>query len=425
MTRICALAFAGLLAATAHAQAQNTLTPAEEAAGWTLLFDGKGLDHWRGYKQEGFPGHGWDINEGAIHRAPGDGGGDIITRQQYGDFELRFDFKVAPNANSGVIFGVAELHDTTWQTGPEFQILDDKGYGAEPGDGHSVGALYDLYKPPADKPSKPAGEWNTARIRMSDGTLQHYLNGMKIIEVDVTSDEWTERIAGSKFNIYEGFGVQPTGHIALQDHGDEVWYRNVKVRDLDQKMPGEIALFNGRNTDGWTFVLADENADPANTWSVKDGMIVCNGKPNGYIRTLASYDNYVLKVKWRFMEAGNSGVLCRIHGEDKVWPKSVEPQLMVGNAGDFHSIGIDALRLASGESDRQRGGRILKSHLAEHEVGEWNEYEIVADGDRFTIYINGEHVNEAVNAPTMAGPIGLQSEGVEIHFKDIRLSPIR
>lgn len=421
LVELAAVVLAGAIVQTDD---PNTLTPAERAAGWRLLFDGNSLDQWRGYRQEGLPAQGWVVEDGAMHHRAGGGGGDLVTRQQFGEFELRFEFRVAPNANSGVMFGVQEVHAAPWQTGPEFQVLDDAGHGLAADHPHSVGSLYELYSASAEKPVRPAGEWNQGRIRHAGGRVQHFLNGVKIVDGDASGEEWAARIEASKFKVYEGFGVQARGHIALQDHGDDVWYRGLKIRELGEPSRDEVALFNGRDFEGWTFHLG-EPGDPADTWSVRDGVVVCTGTPAGYMRTVESYGDYVLRLRWRFAQAGNSGVLCRIHGEDRVWPKSVEPQLMVGRAGDFHAIGIDPITPAWGDPARQQGGRIARALDAERGVGEWNEYEIIADGDRITLYINGELVNEAVGCPTIAGPIGLQSEGVEIHFKDIRLTPIR
>ena len=402
----------------------NALTAAERAAGWTLLFDGETTAGWRGYRSKVFPSKGWVVEDGCLHVTAGGGGGDIITADQYGDFELVLEWRVSEKANSGIMFRVTEQHEAPWQTGPEYQILDDAGYGAAPTDAHSAGALYDLYSPAEGKVSLPAGEFNTTRIRLKDNLLQHWLNGVKVVECDISGEEFAQRIAASKFHVYEGFGVQEKGHIALQDHGNDVWFRNIKIRDLSAPMPNEVRLFNGEDLSGWTAYLVDEGK-MEDVWSVEDGVLTCKGNPIGYIRTEADYTNFVLKLEWRFnpvtKEAGNSGVLLRMVGEDKVWPRSVEAQLQSGNAGDFWNIDQFPMRT---DPQRTSGRNTRKTHFAERPIGQWNEYEIIADGGSIVLKVNGEVVNKAWNAKAIPGKICLQSEGAEIHFRNIRLGVI-
>jgi len=421
-TTLASLSLLAAFAATASAEPAKPLTAAEKAAGWTYLFDGSGTDAWRGFKQEGFPSQGWIVEDGTLK--VGKGGGDLMTKDQYEDFELVLEFKCAPKANSGIIYRCTEAGDTTWQTGPEFQVLEDLGYGAKPGDAHAAGALYDLYSPPEDKPTRPAGEWNEARVRIKDGLLQHYLNGAKVVECRIDTPEWKQKIAASKFKDYAGFGVQPKGHIALQEHGDEVWYRNIRVRDLKAPMPGEVTLFNGRDTSGWTFFLND-NGKMHEVWSVDRGVLVCKGTPAGYIRTVEPYTSYVLKLEWRWSpvtkKEGNSGVLVRVQEPDKVWPKSIEAQLQSGSAGDFWNIGDFQMTT---DTARLKGRNTKHTHANERPIGEWNEYEIIVDGPDVVVNVNGDTLNTASGCGVIPGFIALQSEGTEIHFRRVRLSPL-
>lgn len=402
--------------------AANSLSAAEKAAGWKLLFDGKTSTGWRGYKQKEFPKDAWKVEDGCIKTDKG--GCDIISEEQFGEFEFSFEFKVKHKGNSGVMFRVFEKHDATWQSGPEYQILDDAGHEKPPTDPHTTGACYDLYAPKGDKKLKPVGEFNTGRIRLQSGVLQHFVNDVKVVECNVDSQEWKDKIAASKFKGFEGFGISPKGHIALQEHGGEVCFRNLKIRDLSAKMPNEVSLFDGKNLDAWTFHLND-NGKMEDVWSIVDGVIVCKGNPIGYIRTKADYTNYVLKLEWRFnpktKKAGNSGVLLRVQAPDKVWPKSVEAQLQHENAGDFWNIDEFPMKTIA---ERLNGRNTKKTHMAERPLGEWNEYEIIVDHAKVVLRVNGETLNQAWDVAEIPGKIALQSEGAEIHFRNIRLSPI-
>lgn len=401
----------------------SSLTEADKAGGWKMLFDGASTAAWRGYKQSAFPAKGWVVQDGCLV-AQG-GGGDLVTVDEYGDFELEFEWRVSAKANSGVMFRVAETLEASWQTGPEYQILDDAGHNVAATDAHAAGALYDLYPCPSEKVLKPVGEFNTGRIRLRDHVLQHWLNGVKIVEVRTDSAEWREKIAASKFASYAGFGVLPKGRIALQDHGGGVAFRNIRIRDFDAPLPGEKRLFNGKDLSGWTAHL-DGDAKMEDVWSVQDGVLVCKGQPVGYIRTQEKYKNYVLMLQWRFnpvtKKAGNSGVLLRVQPPDKVWPRSVEAQLQSGAAGDFWNI--DEFQMKT-EADRLNGRNTKKTHAAERPVGEWNEYEIIVDGSKITLKVNGEILNEAWDVLEIPGYIALQSEGAEIQFQNIRLSELK
>jgi hypothetical protein len=194
----------------------------------------------------------------------------------------------------------------------------------------------------------------------------------------------------------------------------------------------EVLVFNGKDFSGWTFFLEDPKLKLEDVWSVKpkEGIIVCKGKPNGYIRTVKDYTNFILKFQWRWSpvtkQAGNSGALLRVTGADKIWPRMVEAQLMSGQAGDFWLI--DGKRLVTAperQGDKGEGYDHRKRIKgAEKPVGEWNQYEILCDGDRIALKINGELVNEGTGADVEPGKISLQSEGAEIHFRNIRLTPL-
>ncbi len=239
-----ALGFTLLLAASALAvcasDGANQLTPDEISGGWRLLWDGQTPRGWRSVHGPDFPGKGWLIRDGVLAVMPAGGGGDIITVETYSNFELKADFKITPGCNSGIkIFVDPEINKAAGVSiGLEYQILDDKRNpdAAQGKDGNrTMGSLYDLYPPSPDKRPNPIGEWNTARIVSKGPRVEHWLNGRKILDYTRFTPDFRQRVAQSKFRVCPGFGELRTGHILLQDHGDEVFFRNIKIRVL----PGE------------------------------------------------------------------------------------------------------------------------------------------------------------------------------------------
>jgi type 1 glutamine amidotransferase len=206
----------------------NMLCASEQEEGFQLLFDGRTLASWRAYRGTEPPAKGWVVRDAAIVHEKGGGGGDLVTRDEYGDFDLRFSFRVATGANSGVMWHVTETNDATYMSGPEFQVLDDAA--AKPRPVHGVGALYDLVAP-KDAPVRPAGAWNDARILVHEGRIRFWLNGAAVVDAPGVGAEWDAMIAKSKFRDWP-FGKAAKGRIALQDHGDEVAFRNLRIRAL-------------------------------------------------------------------------------------------------------------------------------------------------------------------------------------------------
>ncbi len=220
----------------------NVLTEREAADGWELLFDGKSLDKWRSYKRE-VVSENWLVVDGAITCGPCVGGdvdlpgdwnpsNDLITREQFQNFDLKLEWKISPAGNSGIFYRLSEVRVFPYDTGPEFQILDKVRHkDALYGDDRTTGAAYDVYAPVEDA-SKPAGEWNTARIVVDSTHVEHWINGKKVVEYELFSDDWEERVAGSKWAPNPDYGRMKTGHIGLQDHDDAVWYRNIRIKRL-------------------------------------------------------------------------------------------------------------------------------------------------------------------------------------------------
>ncbi|MDX1945886.1 MAG: DUF1080 domain-containing protein [Pirellulaceae bacterium] len=222
-----ALAVVMTTAALAHAAepAPNALTDEEKAAGWKLLFDGKTTDGWRNFKKTNV-GPGWKIEGGALVRAD-KGAGDIITADKFTAFELSLEYNISKGGNSGLMFGVTEEGNAPWHTGPEIQIQDNVA-GHDP---QKAGWLYQLYKADTDA-TKPPGEWNQLRVLISPEKCATWMNGKQYYEYVKNSPDWDERVAKSKFAKMAGFGKAASGHICLQDHGNLVSFRNIKIREI-------------------------------------------------------------------------------------------------------------------------------------------------------------------------------------------------
>ena len=198
---------------------------------WIILFNGDDVSHWRAFNQEEFPFDGWAIENGTLKTIVGGNKVDIITRDVYKDFEFVLEWKVSPSGNSGIFYFATEKGDYIWQTAPEMQVLDNTAHHDGKRKVTSAGALYDLI-PPIEDVSKSVGEFNEARILVDNNRVEHWLNGKKILEYNYGSDELNGLIAKSKFASMPLFANEKTGHIGLQHHGEEVWYRNVRIRKL-------------------------------------------------------------------------------------------------------------------------------------------------------------------------------------------------
>lgn len=192
--------------------------------------------------------------------------------------------------------------------------------------------------------------------------------------------------------------------------------------------PATIELFNGKDLTGWTYELADKNAKMEDVWSVEDGVLKCTGKPSGYLRTLADYENYVLAVEWRWppgTPGGNNGVLVHVStpGALGIWPKSIEVQLAKDDAGDFWIIGTELD--VENEAERKQDRRHLNlTDGSEKPMGEWNQIEITCKGSEVIVKVNGDLVNHATHCSVTSGAIALQSEGAPIEYRNIRLTPL-
>jgi hypothetical protein len=234
LTFVVALTSSLLLATSSHSEenseAPNTLTSAEKEAGWELLFDGQKIEGWRSYGEDSFPADGWVIDDGTLHKQEGKKPGDIMTVESYENFEFSWQWKLPEGGNNGVKYMITAERKAT--VGHEYQMIDDNSSSAK-NEYASNASFYLVVKPTADKPNKPMGEWNTSRIVVRRNHVEHWLNGVKVLEYECGSSEILEQVKLTKFHKYPGFGEKVTGHILLTDHQDPCWYRNLKIREMD------------------------------------------------------------------------------------------------------------------------------------------------------------------------------------------------
>ena len=398
------------------ARPPNTLTEAERAAGWRLLFDGETTAGWRGYNREEFPDAGWAVMDGmlVVGATATDPdvpiGGDIVTTESFDDFDLVFEFRLSEVANSGVLYRVIEEEGAEiWFNAPEYQVLDDEAYiemGTMDMHTHLTGDNYDLHAA-TERPLRGPGEWNEGRIRVLNNHVEHWLNGAKTVEYELGSEDWEERVAGSKFAGYPRYGRAESGPIGLQDHGRNVWYRSIRIRPLEP-----VSLFNGENLDGW-------QVHGTERWTVEDGELVCESGPDaeyGYLSTIGTYRDFDLTLEFLQEADGNSGVFFRSSVEGTVvsgWQAEVAPPgLFTG--GIYESYGRGWLT---------QPDPALDSVL---DMGEWNELRIRAVGSRVTTWLNGTRMvdleDEGIGAGD--GSFALQIHdggGIRVRWRNIRV----
>lgn len=218
----------------------NTLSAQERSDGWELLFDGRSTTGWHTYGKSSI-GKAWKAEDGTLRLDAAskkdwqtNEGGDIVTENEYGNFDLRLEWKIAPGGNSGIMFFVKEdsaRYPYPWHTGPEMQVLDNAAHPDAKIIKHRAGDLYDLISV-SKETVKPAGEWNQVRIVANNGALDFYLNDAHVLHTTLWDESWQALVASSKFKNMPGFAAFRSGRIALQDHGDNVWYRNIRIRRL-------------------------------------------------------------------------------------------------------------------------------------------------------------------------------------------------
>ena len=387
---------------------QNSLTKPEKKEGWKLLFDGKTTQGWRVFKQDKV-NDGWQVIDGnlvALGKG-GDLGGDIITTDRFEDFELYLEWAITEGGNSGMFFHVLEdNYPTVYATGPEYQLIDDAGFPQKLEEWQKTGANYAVHNA-ENKKLKPVGEFNTSGIKVKDGYVEHWLNGEKIVEYELWTDDWKERVKNSKWKDYRGYGLARKGHIGLQDHGSVVKFRNIKIRDLtDYGKP----IFNGENLDGWKIHGTEK-------WYVENGDLVCESgkeKKYGYLATNDSYKNFILRLEFKQEADGNSGVFFRstLDGiKISGWQVEVAPK---GNdtGGIYESYGRGWLAQIPDEKEN-----VLKP-------GEWNNLVILVKGDRVMTWLNNELMTDLFDEKIeeVEGVIALQIHdggGIKVKWRNI------
>lgn len=236
-TQLClATLLALLFAGSACSPKMNKLTSAEEKANWQLLFDGKTTNGWHTYGLTAT--RGWAVKNGeliALGEAGQEGSAnDIVSDREFENFDLMLEWKISPGGNSGVFFNVVEdpqKYKTVYATGPEYQLVDDIGFPEKLENWQKSGANYAM-NPPARSVVKPVGEFNLTRIRVDKGHVEHWLNGVKVVDYQMWTPQWENLVKTGKWKEYPGYGRAKKGRLALQDHGNQIWFRNIKIREL-------------------------------------------------------------------------------------------------------------------------------------------------------------------------------------------------
>ncbi|KYP16078.1 DUF1080 domain-containing protein [Flavihumibacter sp. CACIAM 22H1] len=235
-----ALIGSGACSSSKELTADNTLSKKEKKEGWVLLFDGTTTNGWHTYGKNEV-GAAWKVANGTLYLDASNkagwqtsGGGDIVTNDAFENYHFKVEWKISPKGNSGIIFNIKDdrsKYEHVWHTGMEMQVLDNDGHNDGKIQKHRAGDLYDIIKSSVET-VKPVGEWNLAEIIQKDGQLELKLNGTTVVKTTLWDENWKNLLANSKFRNMEDFGTFHSGHIALQDHGDNVWYKNIKIRKL-------------------------------------------------------------------------------------------------------------------------------------------------------------------------------------------------
>jgi len=397
---------------------QNVLTDQEKQDGWKLLFDGQSLNGWKNYNEAGITG--WSAQDGnlASSGTGSDSTGYIITDKKYDNFELAFDWKIAAEGNSGVMYHVTESKKfkTPYKTGPEYQLLDDIGFPQKVENWQLTGADYAMHiADTTAKKLKPVGEWNTSKIIFNNGHVEHWLNGNKIVDFEAWTPEWFALKNSGKWTSAPEYGLSETGYISLQDHGSKAWFRNMKIKELPKTPKAKVALFNGVDLTGWIAYGTEK-------WFVQDSLLVCESGPDkgyGYFGTQQYYKDFDLTADFKQVTNGNSGIFFRSTVEGTTvsgWQCEVAPK---GNdsGGIYESYGRGWLHQIPDSLEN-----VLK-------VGDWNTMRVKVVGSEVTTWLNGTemtHLSDSLIGATN-GRIALQIHdggGIKVQWKNLIIQPL-
>ena len=391
--------------------------------GFVPLFSGDSLEGWKvsdwsdlrtPQQVEGTP---WRIEDGVLYGL--NKRTWIISPKQYGDFILKLETMISKGSNGGIGLRFPLDGDPAY-TGMEIQVVDhDVYYGGSSRPEQRTGSIYDEIAPSKDA-VKPVGQWNAWEITTRGSRVVIVLNGQKIIDADLSRETKARQQKGP------ALAERPLkGHIGFQNLNGTITLRNLRIRTLDGDDQQFVPLFNGRNLDGW----ANVNCAPE-TWTVRDGMIVCSGIPTGVLRTEKQYENYILELEWcHIKEGGNAGLF--IHSDalpatGQPFTRAIEVQILDGrNTENYTSHGdVFAIHGATMTPDKPHPGGWMRSLPAERRckpAGQWNHYRLESRDGKIALAVNGKVVTRGSDANPRKGYICLESEGSEVHFRNIRI----
>jgi len=392
---------------TTNDQNDHSLIVDENKTEWKILFDGKTTNGWRNYGKETISG--WKVIDGVLHNSGSgsDHGGDIVTIDEYEDFELYLEWKIAKESNSGIFFHVNEsAGKAIYSSGPEYQLLDDVGWPSKLKGSQYSGANYDI-NAPVNAEVNSLKEFNVSRIIVKNTHVEHWLNDVKVVEYELWSDEWKKNVQNSKWKDYPKYGIFRKGNIGLQDHGGLSMFRNIKIKDLtDLGQP----IFNGKNLDGWKIHGTEK-------WYVENSELICESGPDkkyGYLATDKKYKDFILRLKFKQEADGNSGVFFRssIDGTKITgWQVEVAPKDH-DTGGVYESYGRGWLYQIPDNKEN-----VLKE-------GEWNDMTIKVQVDRVMVWLNNELMTDFKDDKIgeATGVVALQIHdggGIKVRWKDI------
>ena len=387
--------------------APNTLTAADRAAGWKLLFNGDSGEGWVHDEQPSLPAEGWRVAGGALHVKADAGENGIATEEAYAEFELELEWKVDGEGNGALKFSRGDQ-----AAGDQFQV------GAE-------GAL-------AAGVLRPSGEWNHARVVATYESVEHWFNGVHLMTVYNDPAQWAARMGEGNLARDPELSRLPLANLRMHNSGTAISIRNFKIRRLPLPVTGDVArgpepleLFNGKDLEGWNWDPESDSRTAPSAFSVSaDGLLINAGTPFGHMHVEGEYANFDLDFDWRFnptnRAAGSGQILLRSSGDDMRFPDGLAIQLGPRDAGGLQRLG--AFKMTA---DRRRyvGDRVNVIRDMENPSGEWNHMHLRLDGGELVVHVNGEVVNAASGLTQRAGRITFVPMGTEFQYRGLVLTP--